>query len=162
MVSNLSPGSDYKLEQSRTIQNRAASIATSFSFKLFLALYQVDPSFRSCYLISEEACKEMLEDKMSFLGAGAGLLVLWLTATAVYRLFFHPLAKFPGPRLAAITTWYEGYYDVFLKGKFTFQFGRLHKKYGEFLGVFFASPYSLRQRGREESSSMPFLVMSLR
>lgn len=43
---------------------------------------------------------------------------------------FHPLAHFPGPKLAALSKWYEFYYDVVLKGQFTFQIQDLHKKYG--------------------------------
>lgn len=57
-------------------------------------------------------------------------LVLLLVAKVIYQLYFHPLAKFPGPKLAAITTWYEGYYDIIKKGRYTFELARLHDKYG--------------------------------
>jgi hypothetical protein len=74
---------------------------------------------------------KMTANRLVLLGAGAAALGLWFVVTAIYRLFFHPLAKFPGPRLAAITTFYEGYFDVVLKGKYTFRFEKLHKKYGK-------------------------------
>ena len=48
----------------------------------------------------------------------------------IYRLFFHPLAKIPGPKLAAATTLYESYYDFFKGGTFTFRVRNLHKEYG--------------------------------
>ncbi|KAL3472132.1 cytochrome P450 [Aspergillus californicus] len=38
--------------------------------------------------------------------------------TTIYRLFLHPLSKFPGPRLAAITQWYQFYHDVIRGGKY--------------------------------------------
>jgi hypothetical protein len=72
----------------------------------------------------------------------AGLFVVWLVylvALAIYRLYFSPLAKLPGPKLAALSKWYEFYYEVLLKGHFTFQIQELHKKYGEREIVFIAS-----------------------
>lgn len=49
----------------------------------------------------------------------------------IYRLVFHPLARFPGPKLAASSYWYEYYYDVSKKGRFIWQIMELHKKYGQ-------------------------------
>lgn len=31
---------------------------------------------------------------------------VWIICTIVYSLFFHPLCKFPGPRIAAISPWW--------------------------------------------------------
>lgn len=35
----------------------------------------------------------------------AAILLFYVVSTAVYRLFLSPIAKFPGPRLAALTFW---------------------------------------------------------
>jgi hypothetical protein len=48
----------------------------------------------------------------------------------VYRLYFHPLAKFPGPWLAAVSTWYEGYYDIVKKGRYIFEVEKMHQSHG--------------------------------
>ena len=61
--------------------------------------------------------------------AGAGAL-LYGIGLAVYRLYFSPIAKFPGPKLAALTLWYEFYFDVIKKGQFTWEIKRMHEKYG--------------------------------
>lgn len=58
-------------------------------------------------------------------------LVAFVTFRWIYRLYFHPLAKFPGPKLAAITHLYEGYYDVVHKGAYIFEVGKMHKKYSK-------------------------------
>lgn len=54
----------------------------------------------------------------------------------LYRLLAHPLRKFPGPKLAAATYWYEKYYDVFKDGtglQFPEHVQQLHREYGEHL-----------------------------
>jgi len=59
------------------------------------------------------------------------IFTVYLVFLTIYRLFLSPLAKFPGPRLAALSNWYEFYYDVILQGKFTGHIQQLHKQYGE-------------------------------
>ncbi len=59
--------------------------------------------------------------------------VFYYTTVAIYRLFFHPLARFPGPRLAALSRWYEAYFDVIQGGQYTSKIAQLHKIYGMIL-----------------------------
>lgn len=59
-----------------------------------------------------------------------GLFVLYLVGLGAYRLYFHPLAKVPGPRLAALTSWYCTYYDVYLGGQYLWKIRDLHAQYG--------------------------------
>jgi hypothetical protein len=72
----------------------------------------------------------------------AGILglayVLYGVCLAIYRLYFSPLAKFPGPKLAAATHWYEVWYDLFSKGgggQFTWKVKEMHEKYGPIVRV---------------------------
>lgn len=58
-------------------------------------------------------------------------LLLYIPLLAYYRLYLHPIAKFPGPKLAAFTRYYEAYYDVFRGGQYTFKIAEMHRKYGE-------------------------------
>ena len=55
----------------------------------------------------------------------------YLIGLGVFRLYLSPIAKFPGPKLAALTRWYEFYYEVVLRGKFSDHITELHKIYGE-------------------------------
>lgn len=58
-------------------------------------------------------------------------LLLYTYILVVYRLFFHPLRKIPGPWLAAATSWYEFYQDVILVGNYVKEYPRLHARYGQ-------------------------------
>lgn len=68
---------------------------------------------------------------IAVLSASVLVWILYLVGLSVYRLYFSPLAKFPGPKLAGLTKWYEFYYDVVLQGQFTFEIQKMHKKYGK-------------------------------
>jgi hypothetical protein len=50
---------------------------------------------------------------------------------ALRRLYFHPLAHIPGPKLAALTWWYEFYFDQIQPSRYVFQIQDLHKQYGK-------------------------------
>lgn len=60
-------------------------------------------------------------------------LSLWIiirVLVIIYRLAWHPLARFPGPKFAAATSAYEFYFDAIKGGQYTFEIGHMHKKYG--------------------------------
>ncbi|EGO51550.1 hypothetical protein NEUTE1DRAFT_104586 [Neurospora tetrasperma FGSC 2508] len=63
------------------------------------------------------------------------LLTLYTVYIAIYRLYLSPLADIPGPRLAALTKWYEFYYEVILHGQYTFKIIELHKQYGPIIRI---------------------------
>jgi hypothetical protein len=64
-----------------------------------------------------------------FLGALLAILT-YVLITIIYRLLFSPIAKFPGPKLAAITYLYEYYYDGIKDGTYTTEIGKMHELYG--------------------------------
>lgn len=59
-----------------------------------------------------------------------GFVSLYVVQLGVRRLYFSPISHIPGPKLAALTWWYEFFYDIVLGGQYTFKIIELHQKYG--------------------------------
>jgi hypothetical protein len=71
----------------------------------------------------------------------------YLFLGAVYRRYFHPLSKYPGPFLASITRWWM-VREIF-SGKHEKHIRELHKKYGSIVRiapneVSFSDPHAIR------------------
>lgn len=79
------------------------------------------------------------------------VILIYQITRAIYRITYHPLAHFPGPKLAATSRWsilarrspqykpiadrcvrYETYYELILGGRFAQQIENLHERYGIF------------------------------
>lgn len=52
----------------------------------------------------------------------------WIIAVIIYRIWFHPLAKYPGPLLGKITSFYD--FFVAYGERRAQNFGYMHEKYG--------------------------------
>jgi cytochrome P450 len=73
---------------------------------------------------------------------------IWATSLAVYRLYFHPLAHYPGPLIARCTDAYELYQAN--RGERHLNLWRLHDRYGPVVrfapnGLSFRSATALRE-----------------
>jgi amino acid permease len=67
---------------------------------------------------------------LSFVVTALVIIASYMIYLVVARLLLSPLSRFPGPKLAALSNWYEFYYDVLQQGQFTAHIQKLHDKYG--------------------------------
>lgn len=66
--------------------------------------------------------------------------ILYSIYLLILRLYFSPLRRVPGPTLAIWSFWYEFYYDVVLRGRYTWKIADLHKQYGPIVRI---NPYEV-------------------
>ena len=101
---------------------------------LFLTTYSTAP----CYLYNGTAGRHFRQDVAAMdehlIWRCGAVLVIALAARLTWlllnRLYFCPVAGFPGPLLAKLTFWYEGYWDIWCEGKYSWKIQELHEKYG--------------------------------
>lgn len=60
-------------------------------------------------------------------------VLLYRVGIIIHRLYFHKLSKFPGPKLAAASTLYRAYFQIWRDGDHVAQATRLHETYGRWL-----------------------------
>ncbi|KAF2269195.1 putative cytochrome P450 [Lojkania enalia] len=62
-------------------------------------------------------------------------IVLYAVFLVIYRLFFHPLSDVPGPWYAAISTFYEFWWDCLESGRYWTKIREMHQKYGPIIRI---------------------------
>lgn len=67
------------------------------------------------------------------------LTLVYCLGLCIKRLALSPIAHFPGPKLAAVTFWYEFYYDVIQRGQYFRQIEKMHQRYGWALPLYFVT-----------------------
>lgn len=104
-----------------------------------------------------DAIKDSL-DSFTVGGAAKSLAAVWAGYRVLIALYnispFHPLAKFPGPKIAAAGYFYEAYYDWIRGGRYTHEIKRMHEQYGKHLN-FFNAALSKKKKGKRKATMRP-------
>ena len=71
-----------------------------------------------------------METSTLLVGSILVVIALYTAYGAIYRLYLSPVARFPGRKLAALTFWYEFYFDVIKRGSYVWEIQQMHETYG--------------------------------
>ncbi|KAF2757731.1 trichodiene oxygenase [Pseudovirgaria hyperparasitica] len=80
----------------------------------------------------------MVEISLTPVVCATSLLLVWAAYVAymiVWRLYYHPLSKFPGHKIVAVSRWYEAYYEIVRKGTYYEKIQEFHDQYGPVVRV---------------------------
>jgi hypothetical protein len=94
-----------------SLESPGLSLSFLFSRPHFPSLFQPrlsfqDPLYRRSYQLSHCTMDSLVSGSVT--SAFITTFIAWLLyviTQAVYRLYFSPIAKFPGPKLAAVSFW---------------------------------------------------------
>jgi hypothetical protein len=101
------------------------------NYCLFIFQFKTDSSRKTPLTVTMD---------FSVLQYAAVLTLLYFIYGIIYRLYLSPIAKVPGPKLAAATWWFEFYHDIIHYGKYVFKIKDLHREYGPIVRI---SPYEI-------------------
>lgn len=69
---------------------------------------------------------------------GASLVfsaVAWAVCKTIYNVYLHPLAKYPGPKLAAATLWWQAWIEVISGQSLSLELVNLHAIHGDIVRI---------------------------
>lgn len=82
-------------------------ITGSILWNLTLFPLPIMPDFTSSWsLMANVTHAQTYLSPIAILATTVGIFVVWAVTNCIYCLYFHPLAKFPGPKLAAVSNIY--------------------------------------------------------
>jgi hypothetical protein len=74
------------------------------------------------------------------LSAALATAIAYAVYAVIYNVYFHPLAKFPGPPIARTTIYWKAYVECIANRSFSHVLVELHARYGETAGTVFSTP----------------------
>jgi hypothetical protein len=101
-----------------------------------LVLAARDKTWQAAQSITAKVTEGRLEDIdkadiTAVVSVVVALYSAYVFGLVFYRLYLHPLAKFPGYKICAASEWYEFYCYIVKGGQWGNEIRKMHEKYGE-------------------------------
>ncbi|CAG8205943.1 unnamed protein product [Penicillium nalgiovense] len=138
-------------------------VHNAYDYFSAIIIEMIPGKFDIVYFPNSILCVEQSCNMASVLPLGICGLVMYIAVKSIYRLYFHPLSKIPGPKLAAITSGYESYFNVIKM--FIWEMERLHEIYGLIIRItpfevhikdssYYDEIYASSKRRREKAAEL--------